>query len=130
MGAATQQGAAHVEDRGLADPIRQVALDGEADRMWRQVDRSGLRYTATCVAKLPGLRVVLITLREGECIPEHRADADISLLVVRGAVEVDVAGAELTLRDNQVATVGRGLPHDVYALEDSELLLTLGASGS
>ena len=117
-----------VASRGLEDPVRKLVLEREAVSMWWHADQVGLRYTATTLAKLPGLRVVLIDLREGEVIPQHRADADISVHVLKGAIALDVEGVTLELRDGELATIARGLAHDVEAMEDSEILLTLGGA--
>ena len=122
-------GAMHVwepmESSPLAAPTRMLHLQDEAASLWPPARGAPGGHSARTLAKLPDLRVVLLVLREGARIPEHRADADLALQVLRGRVQLDVAGQRVALEPGALLTLARGLPHDVAALEDAELLLTL-----
>lgn len=112
--------------RQLDAPVRQHTLDAEARTTWFHADRLRQPYSARTLAKLPGLRVVLITLRGGARIPAHHTDSDIALQTVRGHVKILLEGREVELGEGELVTLASGLRHAVEARVDSELLLTIG----
>lgn len=102
-----------VDSRHLEDAVRKVDL------------RDAPPHPASTLVKQPGLRVVLLRLSEGAQIAEHHVDHEFTLLVLRGRLRVQVAGANHELAERQLLAVARDLPHAVTALEDSEALLTV-----
>src|SRR5690606_11454101 len=78
--------------RRLDDPVRKLRPEHEAAELWLYADEIGPRHTARTLARLPGLRMVVIVLPEGDRIPEHRADADIAIQVLKGAVRIHAGG--------------------------------------
>jgi quercetin dioxygenase-like cupin family protein len=116
----------HVPDRRLEEPTRLLRLSQEAAPLQQLAREVSAGHTAKTLVKLGGLRVVLLALSRGSRIPEHTADADLSLQCLRGRVVLDVQGERMELGVGELATLARDLPHEVEALEDSELLLTLG----
>ena len=117
----------HVPDRNLEASTRQLQLEEEARPLREQARSAPGGHTASTLVKLDGLRVVLMTLQRGARIPEHSAEADLSLQCLRGRVALSVQGERVELRQGGLLSLARALPHDVEALEDAELLLTLGA---
>jgi quercetin dioxygenase-like cupin family protein len=112
--------------RGLGEEVRLLELERDAAHLSQRTALAG--STAQTLTKLAGLKLVLIALRAGARIPQHRADVDICIQLLRGRCSVEVGGQALELTAGQAATLARGLPHDVSAQEDSELLLILGGA--
>lgn len=104
--------------------LAHVDLDAEIDRYVPGDDRSGRR--AETLVKAPGLRVVLVTLREGAALHEHTAPGAITIQALRGRLAVDVAGQELTLEPGGLLALATGVRHAVRALTAGAFLLTIG----
>ncbi len=116
----------HVPDRNLEAPTRLLQLPRETAPLHALAREAASGHTARTLVKLRGLRVVLMVMRRGSRIPEHTAEADLSLQCLRGRVALGVQGQRLELGAGELLSLARELPHDVEALEDAELLLTLG----
>ena len=72
------------------------------------------------------LRIVLVVLRGGSRIREHRADETASIYGLSGHLRLNVNDKVLELRGGQLLVLQGGLRHDVEAEVDSAFLLTLG----
>ena len=55
----------------------------------------------------------------------HQVEGPITLQVVSGAIQFGVAGEPRELRAGSVIALDKAIPHDIEALEDSDLLLTI-----
>ena len=112
----------------MAAPLLEFDLAGELEQLRREPEWSSGQNAKTLV-KHDDLRVVLIALRAGARIPDHRTDGRISIHTVRGLVRVR---AQDQVRDLPVGTLlalDQALAHDVEALEDSAILLTIAWPG-
>ena len=67
------------------------------------------------------LRVVLIALRPGVRLEEHHAPGRITIQTPEGPLTVRAAGQAVDLPAAHVLTLGRAIPHDVEAREESVL---------
>jgi quercetin dioxygenase-like cupin family protein len=86
---------------------------------------------------LPGLRVQLISLAAGAHVPEHKVDGPITVQSVFGRVQVSAFrfGSETSesprvqqqyeLGVGSLLSLKGGIPHDVRALEDSCILVSI-----
>jgi len=82
------------------------------------------RYSRTLL-KRPDLRVLLVSMEKGAELKEHHADGPITVQVLKGAVRF-AAGAEArTLKTGQVVMLGASIKHEVEALEDAAILVTI-----
>lgn len=113
------------QTRHLEDQVREVDLGLAAANTWELVEEEGAGHSATTLVKQDGLRVVMIAMEEGAEIPGHRVNADITVLVLRGRIRFRVREEERILERGRLLAVGRNLPHDLVAIEESEVLLTL-----
>lgn len=111
--------------RGLAEPVREVRLEDAVASARTQLQPAP-GYTSMTLIKQEGIRVVLIALRDGAHIPPHRARADLTVQVLRGRVRFSVGETPHLLGPGSLLAVAGGLEHDLRALEDVEVLLTLG----
>jgi quercetin dioxygenase-like cupin family protein len=80
---------------------------------------------AKTLIKYDDFRVVLIALRARSGMPGHQTEGRISIQIVRGHIQVRAEGRTFDLPVGSLLALDRGLAHDVEALEDSALLLTI-----
>jgi quercetin dioxygenase-like cupin family protein len=84
-------------------------------------------HGAHTVLREDDLRVVVLALKAGAVIPEHQAQATGSLQVIAGRVRLLFAARGVELSTGQLIAIEHGARHSVEALEESALVLTLGA---
>ena len=82
-------------------------------------------HNAKTLAKYDDFRVVLIAFRAGARLAEHKTEGRISVHLLAGHVRVKADGRTFDLRPASLLTLDQGVPHDVDALEESALLLTI-----
>lgn len=58
-------------------------------------------------------------------MPEHKTEGRISVHLLSGHVQVKAAGRTFSLRPGGMLALDKGLAHDVEAMEESALLLTI-----
>ena len=108
----------------LAAPYLEFDLAGELAQLRREAGwQSG--HNAKTLVKYDRLRVVLIALQAGATIPGHHTDGQISIQTVSGHIQVRAHGRHFDLRQGGLLALDRNLPHDVVALDDSAVLLTI-----
>jgi len=69
-----------------------------------------------------------IVLRKGQVMNEHKAPFPIVVHILEGAIDFGVHGSVHTLSRNSILTLDGNIPHDLVALEDSIVRLTLSKS--
>lgn len=111
--------------RSLADAVVEFDLPAMVARLRREPAWTTEGHAAATVLKHPDLRIVLVALRAGSVIREHRTDARISVQALTGHARLRLPDRVLDLPAGRVAALDRGIPHDVEAVEDSAFLLTL-----
>lgn len=112
----------------MAAPLLEFDLTRELEQLRREPEWSSGQNAKTLV-KHDDLRVVLIALRAGARIPDHRTEGRISIHTLRGRVSVAVEGQRRDLPAGTLLALDQGLPHDVEAHEDSAILLTIAWPG-
>jgi quercetin dioxygenase-like cupin family protein len=75
--------------------------------------------------KQPDFRIVLIALKKGGHLEEHKADGRISIQTISGHIRLRILEQSVDLPAGQLLALDRGLRHDVEALEESSFLLTI-----
>ena len=108
----------------MAAPFLEFDLPAEIHRLRAETTWS-TGHNARTLAKYDDFRVVLIALRARVRMPEHKTDGRISVHVLAGHIQVKAAGRTFNLRPGGLLALDHGLPHDVEALEESALLLTI-----
>jgi len=113
----------------MASPVLAFDLAHEVAQLqeqtaWRQGDRN-----AKTLVKEAEFRVVLIALRAGARMEEHRAAGRISVQTLVGHVRLHTAGANVDLPVGRLVSLEHDVPHDVEALEESAFLLTIAWQG-
>jgi quercetin dioxygenase-like cupin family protein len=84
---------------------------------------------AKTLVKYDGLRIVLIALKAGSRIPEHRTEGQISIQTIVGHIQVRAEGRSFELRPGGLLALEQGLSHNVEAIEESAFLLTIAWPG-
>ncbi len=114
----------------LAAPVLAFDLAHEVARLheqavWQQGDRN-----AKTLVKEPDFRLVLIALRAGARMEEHRAAGRISVQTLAGHLRLHTAGTNVDLPVGRLVSLERDVPHDVEAVEESAFLLTIAWQGA
>jgi quercetin dioxygenase-like cupin family protein len=111
---------------GLAEPLLQIDLQRElqqlrlADSWQRETGRS-----SKTLAKYPDFRIVLILMKAGTQMRQHRAEGRISIQQLKGQACIHLANRNVNLSAGHLLSLDCGVLHDVEALEESALLLTI-----
>jgi len=114
----------------LASPVLAFDLAHEVAQLheqtaWRQGDRN-----AKTLVKETDFRIVLIALRAGGRMEEHRAAGRISVQTLVGHVRLHTAGTNVDLPIGRLVSLERDVSHMVEALEESAFLLTIAWHGT
>src|SRR5579864_431476 len=111
---------------GLAQPLLQIDLEQELQQQRREDSwqRETGRSSKT-LAKYPDFRIVLILMKSGTRMRQHKAEGRISIQQLKGQVCIHLADRKMTLPTGHLLVLDCGVLHDVEALEESALLLTI-----
>ena len=111
---------------GLAEPLLQIDLERELQQLrtkdsWqRETGRS-----SKTLAKYPDFRIVLILMKSGTRMRQHRAEGRVSIQQLKGQVCIHLDHRKVDMPAGRLLVLDCGVLHDVEALEDSALLLTI-----
>jgi quercetin dioxygenase-like cupin family protein len=113
----------------MAEPFMEFDLPAEIHRLKAEATWSTGQNARTLV-KYDDFRVVVIALAAAARMPEHKTEGRLTIHVLSGFVRVKASGRTFSLRPGGVLTLDHGLAHDVVALEESALLLTIAWPGT
>lgn len=82
-------------------------------------------HSAKTLAKHHDQRIVLVAMKKGTRMMRHQTAAAVSIQVLSGRVQVSVDTATFELASGSLLALDRLLPHDVEAIEDSSLVLSV-----
>ena len=113
------------QPRPLADPVLVFDLAGETARLreegpWLQHGRN-----AVTLVKHPDFRIVFMLMKPGTRLQEHHASARISVHTLSGRVRLHLEQRIVDLPAGHLLALERELVHDVEAVEESAVLLTI-----
>jgi len=94
-----------------------------AEPAWQAGDRN-----AKTLFKKPELRVVLLALKAGAHLEKHEAPGPITIHALAGRLRVRLANETVELAPGEILSVDSGLTHDLEALEQSAILLTVAGA--
>jgi quercetin dioxygenase-like cupin family protein len=106
-------------------PILQFDLLHESGELRKETFWSRGRNAKT-LAKHGDMRVVLSVVKAGEELQQHHAHGTVLVQVLQGRVRTSVLGRTLDLALGHLLVLDPNLPHNLQALEDSMVLLTIG----
>ena len=115
--------------RPLAAPVLVFDFAEEADRLrkegpWLQHGRN-----AVTLVKHPDFRVVFMLMKPGTRLQEHHASGRISVQAMSGHVRLHLKEQTIDLPAGHLLALERELAHDVEAIEESAVLLTIAWPG-
>jgi quercetin dioxygenase-like cupin family protein len=100
-------------------------LDGEVRELRLEETWTRTGQNAKTLVKHPDFRIVLIVLRAGAHIREHEADARVSIQCLSGHLRLSLPGEAVDLRAKHMIVLDKSVPHEVEALRESALLLSI-----
>jgi quercetin dioxygenase-like cupin family protein len=104
-------------------PVVDVGVAG--DRMRELAPWRVHGHAAATLVREDDLRIVLLELRRGARLQEHKTTARVSVHVLRGRVRLSAGERRVTLTAGQLVVLDPDIAHDVEADVDSALLVTL-----
>ena len=114
----------------LAAPLLRFDLNHELGLLRREGswERETGRSSKT-LAKYPDFRIVLVCMKAGSHMNDHRAEARISIQALEGKILLHVPDQNpIELSAGQLMTLDCAVHHDVEALAESAFLLTIAWS--
>lgn len=99
----------------LSEEVRRL----ESEQPWQA------EHTANTIVKYPDLRIVLVALKAGGRLHEHRTAGRLSIQALSGEIHVHVSGQLVEMKAGKLLTIESNVPHDVEAKVDSVFLLTI-----
>lgn len=75
--------------------------------------------------KADDLEVMRIVLKAGASLPPHRVPGEVTLQCLEGELQMSVDGSDRTLRAGQLLYLRGGALHDLRAVHDASVLVTV-----
>ena len=116
-------------ERSLAEPMMLFELEQHLEDLTGDESYVRSGRLGRTLARSGRLRLVLVALRAGVEIGTHHADSPMTIQLTRGRLGFTIRGKAYEMGAGQVLYFGPGEAHDIRALEDSGLLLTISAIG-
>ncbi|HVG60208.1 MAG TPA: cupin domain-containing protein [Hyalangium sp.] len=113
------------ESRHLGAPLLRLDLAKEIEELRQTVSERAGGHHAKTLLKHPDLRVVLMALKKGATLGEHKTKGRISIHTLEGHVLLNLEGQVVDLPAGCLLGIGPSVPHDVEAVEQSVILLTI-----
>jgi uncharacterized protein (DUF2249 family)/quercetin dioxygenase-like cupin family protein len=89
------------------------------------------RFSPKVLMNEPGYRMVLLSLRAGQSIPEHASKGMVTVYAILGHITLFAGSFPNELYAGEVICIESDMPHRIEALEDSALfVLSTGGTGS
>jgi quercetin dioxygenase-like cupin family protein len=103
-------------------------LAAEAAKLKQEPTWQHTGHNAKTLIKHSDVRVVLIALRAGARMQEHKTDQCVTLHTLQGRLRLHVGSDSLDLPTGSLMALDHTVVHDVEAMEESVFVLTLGWS--
>ncbi len=110
----------------LGDSLLQVLIPPEVQNLWQQETwemESG--RSARTLVKYPDLRIVLVSMKAGSRMTEHKTNARFAILTLAGHLRLHLPNASVEVPRGELLAVDRGVAHDVEAIRQSTFLLII-----
>ncbi len=114
-----------VKDRHLDSSVLALRIEREAKRLKQEPEWIMGRENGITLAKYPHMRVVLVALKKGTSLREHKVEGPMSLSVLDGKIGVEVSGVSYDLFSKGLLTLQKSVPYDIRAMTNSLFLMTI-----
>ena len=111
-----------------ASAFTELDLPAEVSRLHAETTWSTGQNARTLI-KYDTLRVVLVALQAGRSLPEHRTEGRLTIHLLSGHLEVKAAERTFNLHPGGLLALDRNRSHEVLALRESVVLLTIAWPG-
>jgi quercetin dioxygenase-like cupin family protein len=112
----------------MASPFLEFDLTSEMDRLHGETTWNTGQNARTLI-KYDDLRVVLMALEAGAKIPAHKANGRITVQVLSGHIRLNASERAFDLLPGSLLALDHRAPHDLEAVEESAVLLTIAWPG-
>jgi len=109
----------------LTAPLMDFNLEKEIAQLHEEEAWQRTGRNSKTLVKQPDFRIVLMALQKGGHMDEHSADARISIYTLSGHVKLQLPEQTVDLPASHLLVLDRALEHDLVALEESAILLTI-----
>lgn len=109
--------------RPAAGGMLSVKIMDEAARLKTKPEWPSADRLAISLVKDDALNILLMALKKGARLAEHRTKGPIAVQVVFGAVRFSAGNKSAELSQGSIAALDREIIHDLEALEESVVLL-------
>lgn len=100
-------------------------LDNETEALRHEHGWRDNGHSAKTLVKHQDQRIVLLAMKRGTLMTKHQASGAVSIHVLSGCLRVHAGTATFELPSGSLLALDRALPHDVEAMKDSSLVLTV-----
>ena len=101
-----------------------VSLAQEMRVVRQELEKATTRVARTLIKDGP-VRAVLIGVRPGGALAEHKAEGPITIQVLEGSLELEAEGKRTPLGVGMLLHLRGGVPHAVRSAEGAFFLLTI-----
>lgn len=109
----------------FAPPERKIDLDRCYDELIEEHHNAVDGHRQITIAHNDAMTLTFFHFEEGGCMPEHVVDGAVTIYVLDGYLEVETDEEIHHLEDDQLLILAPNVEHDVRAVEDSRMLLTV-----
>lgn len=113
------------EQRNLDAPLLQLDLMRELADVRQGEPFRARGHNAKTLARYPDLRIVLIALARGARLEKHQTIGRLSVQLLEGKVAMQIGEQRVEIAAHGLLELAPNRAHDVEALEESALLLTV-----
>ena len=108
----------------MVEPFQEFDLSEEIKELKRGGGLQAARNAKTLVKKAD-LRIVLTALKANARVHEHQVNATVAIQTVSGHTRIHAGDSTVDLPAGHLLVLEKDLPHDVEALAESAILVTI-----
>ena len=109
----------------FAEPVHEYDLHSVATHLRQEVPSGTTGHRQESLYKHGSTSVALFTFDANKGLPPHRTKGTVTIHVLKGRLSVTAGGQLHNLGPGGLLVMAAGVEHDVAAMEESEMLLTV-----
>lgn len=119
------QGHIYTQQHQLGGDALVLDLKEQVDAVIEEARQSNVGHAARTLAKDGPLRLTIIGFKAGATLSDHKAGGPVSIQVLRGSIDVNVAERSERLAEARTLVLGPGVEHSLVAGSEAVILLTV-----
>jgi quercetin dioxygenase-like cupin family protein len=123
-----EDGHSYLRSHQVSGDVMQMDLGAERASILDAARSAPVGHTAKTLVKDGPIRVVLVGLRSGATLREHKAEGPVTIQALEGEAVVSAGNETETLGVGSLLVFGPEMPHTLDASSDCVLLLTIAMS--